>query len=119
MALLEHFGRYAFDSHGSGIDGSDMWNYYIAPFADFARADPDGFLAELRTLVADDQGGFATFGAARLTWEFYGGECLKMPAALPLIDAGIDFKLARGLPSLRLTGYEQQRLHEREKQPDA
>ncbi len=36
-----------------------------------------------------------------------------LPAALPFIDGGIDFKLSRGLPTASLTGYEMQRLVQR------
>jgi hypothetical protein len=46
----------------------------------------------------------------------YGGDCLRIPAALPLIDAGIDFKFARGLSGFHLTGYERQRLGQRPEQ---
>jgi hypothetical protein len=110
---LDTFGRYSFDPQNSGVDGSAIWNSF-GPLHAYATSDRDGFLAELRALVADDTGGFATFGAARLVWEMYGGDCLQIPAALPLIDAGIDFKLSRGLPRTMFTGYESQRLAERE-----
>jgi hypothetical protein len=65
-------------------------------------------------VVRGDQGGFATFGAASLTWELFGDKALRLPAALPLIDAGIQFKLARGLPpAMTLTGHELQRFSQR------
>jgi hypothetical protein len=110
---MEQFGRYEFDPQGSGINDIDIWSQYMGPFYEYATADPDGFLTELRAVVADDRGGFATFGAARLVWEMFSDRCLQIPGALPLVDAGIDFKIARGLDGLRMTGYEQQRLHER------
>jgi hypothetical protein len=105
---LELFGRYSFDVQHSGIDGDDMWRRF-GPLHEYATSDRDGFLAELHGVVAGDQGGFATFGAARLVWEMYSGDCLHIPAALSLIDAGIEFKLARGLPTFMLTGYEMER----------
>ena len=111
LRWLETFGRYSFDMQHSGIDGGDMWNR-LGPLHEYATSDREGFLAELRAVVAGDQGGFATFGASRVVWEMYSGEALKIPAALPLIDAGIDFKLSRGLPTAMLTGYEMQRLVE-------
>ncbi|GAA4256182.1 hypothetical protein GCM10022255_068020 [Dactylosporangium darangshiense] len=58
-------------------------------------------------------GGFATYGATRLVWEMYSDRALDMPAAWPLIDAGISFKSARGLPMESLSGYELQRLGRR------
>ncbi|WP_433350317.1 hypothetical protein [Micromonospora sp. CA-111912] len=106
---LEIFGRYSFDVYGSGIDGGDTWNR-LGPLHDYAARDREGFLTGLRALVAGDQGGFATFGAARLVWELYGGDVLRIPAALPLIDAGIEFKRSRGLPTASLTVYETERL---------
>ncbi|GAA3934113.1 hypothetical protein [Actinoplanes auranticolor] len=107
---LETFGRYTFDLH-SGIDDGEMWSR-IATFHEMARSDRDGFLTDLRAVVADDRGGFATFGAARVVWELFGGDALHLPAALPIIDAGIAFKRARGLPTGALTGYEMQRLRQ-------
>ncbi|MFD0580717.1 hypothetical protein [Dactylosporangium darangshiense] len=43
----------------------------------------------------------------------YSDRALDMPAAWPLIDAGISFKSARGLPMESLSGYELQRLGRR------
>ncbi|MFG1917502.1 hypothetical protein [Micromonospora sp. NPDC048898] len=106
---LEVFGRYEFDAHGSGIDGGPLWQR-VAQLHGYATSDREGFLAELQALVATDQGGFATFGAARLAWEMYGSDVLGIPAALPLIDGGIEFKRSRGLPTAMLTGYELQRV---------
>jgi len=109
LRWLEVFGRYSFDVHHSGIDADDMWTR-LGPLFEQANCDREGFLAELREVVAGDEGGFATFGAARVVWEVFGGDCLTIPAALPLIDAGIEFKLSRGLPGMRFTGYEKERL---------
>jgi len=113
LRRLELLGRYELDPRSSGIDAAEIHPTCVAPFLTDAQADRDGFLTDLHALVAGDQGGFATFGAARLVWEFWSGEAVRIPAALPLIDAGIDFKLARGLSTARLTGYEMQRLHAR------
>jgi hypothetical protein len=115
LRWLETFGRYSFDVQHSGVDGSDLWGR-VAALNEYATADREGFLVELQALVATDQGGFATFGASRLVWELYSGDCLRIPAALPLIDAGIDFKLSRGLPNMMLTGYEMDRLSRRRDQ---
>ncbi|KAB1929194.1 hypothetical protein [Micromonospora noduli] len=114
---LETFGRYSLDVHGSGIDGGDMWDRF-GELHRHATRDQDGFLTALRAVVAGDQGGFATFGAARLAWEMYGGDTLRIPAALPLIDAGIEFKRSRGLPTALLTGYEMQRVNQLREQRD-
>ena len=116
LQRLETFGRYEFDARGSGIDGTRVWDDCVAPFTADARADPDGFLTDLRALIAHDRNGFVTFGAARLAWEIHSSECLNLPAALPLIDAGIDFILARGLPTAHLTGFEMSRLVQRREQ---
>jgi hypothetical protein len=113
LQRLELFGRVEFDSRTCGIDTTNIYNRCVVPFHEDSQADPDGFLTDLRALIAGDDGGFATFGAARLVWEFYGDRSLHTPAALPLVDAGIDFKLARNLPGALLTGYEHARLSER------
>lgn len=109
---LELFGRYELDPMGCGLSG-DVSTDCIIPLVDYIEADPaeqDGMLRDLHTVVAGDQGGFATYGAARLAWELFGDKALEMPVALPLIDAGIAFKLARGLPpAYILTGYELRR----------
>jgi hypothetical protein len=100
------------DPQNSGIDGGVVVTTCIAPFYEDSQADREGFLTDLLAAIAHDQGGFATFGAARLVWELYGGDCLRIPAALPLVDAGIEFKRLRGLPTAMLTGYEMERLHQ-------
>jgi hypothetical protein len=114
---LERFGRYSLDAQHSGIDGDDMWDR-LGPLHEYATSDQAGFLADLQAVIEGDRGGFATFGAARLVWEMFGGDCLRIPAALPLIDAGIEFKHSRGLPSMMLTGYEMQRVAELRERAD-
>src|SRR5689334_4556746 len=99
VARMELFGRREFDHRNSGIDVSDLWEMCVGPFFHEARADPDGFLTALREVMTGAPGGFATYGAAHLTWELFGEKCLTTPTAWPLIDAGIDFIYARGLPT--------------------
>lgn len=109
---LELFGRYQFDPMGSGVK-SDVFTTCVIPFVDYIQADQaeqENFLRDLYDVVVADRGGFATYGAASLTWELFGEAALRLPAAQPLIDAGIAFKLARGFPpAYTLTGYELQR----------
>lgn len=109
MSWLDNFGRMRLDNQQSRVDSADVWPR-IAAFIEEAKSDRDGFLADLTAFVADDPGGFATLGAAGVVWEMFSGEALDIPAAHPLIDAGIAFKRARGLPTAALTGYEMQRL---------
>jgi hypothetical protein len=113
---LDIFGRYRLDSLHSRIDGEFIWNR-LGPLLEEARRDQDGFLADLGALVADDRGGFPTLGAAGVVWEVYGADAFDIPAALPLIDAGIAFKQARGLPGGAFTGYEMQRVHQLRDRP--
>lgn len=108
-AWLETFGRNSLDTRSSGIDASTLADR-LWLFRDYADSDPEGFLTELRAVVAGDRGGFATFGAARLVWEMYGGGAPRIPAASPLIDAGIEFVLSRDLPTAMLTRFEMKRL---------
>lgn len=102
---LTTLGRFEFDVHSSGIDSTVAREDCISPFRPASVADPEGFLGALRELVADDPGGFATYGAYRVSGELLGFEN-RSPNALALLDAAIAFKRARGLPSARLTGYE-------------
>jgi len=116
LAELERFGRYSLDSFSSGVDVSKFWEIMGPMVRDF-NANPDVYISELDAVIANDKGGFATFGAARLMFEVFGSECLSVPAALPLIDAGIEFKAARGQTQMyHMTGYEQQRIFDRRQQ---
>lgn len=119
LARMDLFGRYEFDPQNSGIGSTNIYETCVIPFLEGSKADPEGFLTDLFAVIAKDRAGFPTYGAARLVWELYSGECLRIPAALPLIDAGIDFKRARGLPTAMLTGYEMERLVQRRAQGDA
>ncbi|BCJ76142.1 hypothetical protein CS0771_56860 [Catellatospora sp. IY07-71] len=110
---LELLGRFSLDSQSAGIDSGDVWSTCVAPFMQELSAEPTAFLTDLRALIRDDQGGWATLGAAHLVWEVRGGDAVHLPAALPFLDGGIDFKLSRGLPTASLTGYEMQRLVQR------
>jgi hypothetical protein len=114
--LLDEFGRYYFNMGTSGISLSRTWQNLMYPLLQDAQTNRDGFLTDLQTVIADDNGGFATYGASRLVWDMFGSSCWNIPAALELIDGGIDFKLARNLPPGRFTGYEWRRLSERRTQ---
>jgi hypothetical protein len=116
LAELERFGRYSLDSSSSGVDVSKFWEI-VGPMVLDLKANPDVFINELEAVIANDKGGFATFGAARLMFEVFGIDCLSVTAALPLIDAGIEFKAARGRTQMYyMTGYEQQRIADRRSQ---
>jgi hypothetical protein len=102
---LEALGRFHMNSESSGIDSTYTWEECILPFREIAKADPEGFLIRLRALVADDTGGFATYGAYRLYDETI-GHTYRSATALAIMDDAIAFKRARGLPSASLTGFE-------------
>ena len=110
LRWLDRFGRFSFDPMGSGVETDEIMDR-LGSLYEYATSDPDGFIGELSALVQRDRGGFATYGAASLMWEMYSGEALRMPAALPLIDAGIEFKLSRGLGAM-LTGFQMERFHQ-------
>ncbi len=112
MRRMERFGRYSFDPLNNGVDDARIWDDCVIPFLEDSKSDRNAFLGDLWALVAGDRSGFATWGAARLVWELFGGDCIRIPAALPLIDAGIEFKVARGLAMFHLTGYEQDRVRQ-------
>ena len=78
--------------------------------ARIARRDPQQFLIRLGGLVNLQKPDLATTGAGRLVWEVFGSDALRIPAALPLIDAAIDYKQAHGAASTELTGYEWERV---------
>ncbi|MEV6851131.1 hypothetical protein [Actinoplanes sp. NPDC051411] len=109
-AWLETFGRHRLDSSSIRVDSDTLWRP-LPVFLEDAKADPDGFLTDLAEFVAGDRSGFVTLGAAGLVWELFSGDALRIPAALPLIDAGIAMKRERNLPGLAFTGYEWERIH--------
>ncbi len=111
MARLEMMGRFQLDPARSDVDPTELSFRCFLPFYDDAVQDPEGFLADLRAFVADDDGGFATYGAARLTTECLGLDC-RLPDALALIDGGIAFKRDRGFPLESLAMFELQRWRE-------
>ncbi|MGI5239767.1 hypothetical protein [Dactylosporangium sp. CA-139066] len=111
---LEKFGRYTLGPFDSRVDGMEVVTRFDE-LRDYATADPDGFLAELQAVIAGDDGGFATYGAACLVWQML-DYCLWRPAALPLLDAGLDFKLDRGLRPEMFSADERTRLAERRAQ---
>lgn len=108
---LEKFGRYELDPFDSRIDGMEIVTRFDG-LRDYAIADPGRFLAELEAAVAGDDGGFATFGAARLVWQML-DDALDRPAAQRLLEAGLDFKLDRGLRPESLNNNERTLLHRR------
>ena len=111
---MDRFARYTLDPQGSGIDGNRIWETSIGEFWDDFKADPDGFLIDLRALVDTDQGGFAGYGAAYMVWELLNNAALTTPLALALIDNGIDFKIARGIG---MSAQEVRRIHARRLEP--
>lgn len=108
-AWLETFGRHRLDSSSVRIDSDDLWRP-IARLYEEIKADRDGVLTDLAAFVAGDRSGFVTLGAAGVVWEILGEQALRVPAALPLIDAGIAVKRDRHLPGLAFTGYEWERM---------
>lgn len=108
---LERLGRYELDPIGGGL--GHAIEHYVVPLVDYCRAgeaEQESFLRDLAVVVAGDQGGFATYGAASLAWKLFGEKALRLPAALPLIDAGIQLEAGPGLPPvIALTGYELRR----------
>jgi hypothetical protein len=105
---LELLGRFELDPQGSGVDAAEIYPNCIEPFARDMSDDRDGFLAELRAFVADDEGGIATYGASCLVVEL-AGTSVRTPDALALLDSAIEFKRVRRMPSDRLKGYEWER----------
>ncbi|PPK65210.1 hypothetical protein V5P93_003647 [Actinokineospora auranticolor] len=105
---LEYLGRYEFDSPGSGLDAVDVQTRCVAPFHDGEAHDRDAFIADLRALVTEDGSEFATYGAGCLVVELF-GQRVDTPDALAVLDAAIEVKRVRGLPSAALKGYEWQR----------
>jgi hypothetical protein len=104
LRRLELLGRCEMDYTGSGVDVREIPAFIVSSYND-SQADPEGFLADLRAVVADDTGGFATYGASCLVFEMFGSQ-VRYEDALALLDGGIAFKRERGLPSMFLKGYE-------------
>jgi photosystem II stability/assembly factor-like uncharacterized protein len=109
LEWLDTYGRHRLDRWTSGIDGGAIWGR-LEPLLEELRRDPDGFLADLEELVAGARGSFVTLGAGGLAWEALNhDDPFRFPAAGRLIDAGIAFKVARGLPSDVFAIYETER----------
>jgi hypothetical protein len=106
LEWLDTYGRYRLDQWNSGIDGGAVWAR-LAPLLEEARRDPEAFLTDLEDVVAGARSGFATLGAGGVAWEALNHEDpFSFPAGGRLIDAGIAFKVARGLPPEAFAGYE-------------
>lgn len=105
LRRLEALGRFHMDTQSSGVDSIYAWDVCILPFREIARSDPEGFLTQLRSLVAENTGGFATYGAYCLYVETIGHE-FRSPTALAIMDDAIAVKHARRLPTASLTQYE-------------
>ncbi|MFD4673617.1 hypothetical protein ACFWNN_28095 [Lentzea sp. NPDC058450] len=104
---MEMLGRFELDSTSAGVDSGEIWPYCLEPFLDGVTNDTAAFLADLLAFVQDDEGGFATYGASTLAPNLLTEEKWQThDDALALLDAGIEFKRARNLPSAMLKGYE-------------
>jgi len=99
LRVLERFGRFEANPQGSGVDYNEVVQRLFVPYLEQVNADPYGFFADLQAVVANDDGGYATFGAARLVWELLTGDVKKNPPApaVALVKAGIEFKRTHGL----------------------
>lgn len=99
LSVLERFGRFEANPQGSGVDYDEIVQRLFVPYVHVANADPHGLFADLQAVVANDGGGYATFGAARLVWELLTGEVRNNPPApaLALVKAGVEFKRRHGL----------------------
>lgn len=111
LERLELLGRFEMDPMGVEIGGGEIGGRCIVPFFADARADPPGFVADLRAVVAGDTGGFAAYGASCLVFDMFSE--FRTPDALALLDDAIEVKRTLGLPTARLKGYELERwLHQ-------
>jgi len=104
---LELLGRFELDPMNYSGDAGEVGTRCVVPFYRDSQDDPDGFLADLRAIVAHDTGGFATYGASCLVWDMFSD--FRTLDALALLDAAIAFKRAFGMPADRLRGYEMER----------
>jgi hypothetical protein len=104
LQRLDVLGRFEMDNMSSGVDPARIYPETVGPFFADATADPSGFTADLRSLVANDHESFARYGASCLVWELLSEHGTL--DALALLDGAIAFKRERGLPSAHLKGYE-------------
>jgi hypothetical protein len=61
------------DNVSLGVDPARICAETVGPFFEDATADPSGFTADLRSLVANDHESFARYGASCLVWELLSG----------------------------------------------
>ena len=111
LQRLERLGRSKIDIINSGIDWPEVVKNCIAPFHEQAVADPGKFLSDLTRVIAQDTGGFATYGAVSLMYELV-KDSARTAAGAALADRGVEFKLQRGLTLSSFTSYEVERYYE-------
>lgn len=104
---LEMLGRFEFDTISSGVDSTEIWPYCLQPFSQEAQDDPAGLVTDLLEFIRGDDSGFVTYGASCLVLELLPEKTWQNSEdALALLDAGIEVKRVRNLPSASLKGYE-------------
>lgn len=111
LERLDRLGRSKIDIMGSGVDWPEVVRNCIGAFHEQARADSDKFLSDLTRLVANENSGFVTYGAASLMVELI-PESRRTDVGAALLDRAIEFKIRRGLPLSSFTGYEVERYYE-------
>lgn len=106
VAKMDRFGRFTFAPLEYRGDSGEIWSGIIGPLYPIAQADPGAFVTDLaRTVVP--AGGWAVYGGSHAVFELLGGN-FRHPAADELMDESLEFLRSRGVPNLRLTGYEHQ-----------
>lgn len=111
LERLDRLGRSKIDILHSGTDGFEIERNCIAEFYEQATADPDKFVSDLTSVIENDTGGFATYGASSLMLELV-PESRQTTAGGALLDRAIEFKLRRHLALISFTGYEVERYYE-------
>lgn len=101
---LEQFGRFSLDPMRCVVPSERIWGDIVAPLFPLSQVDPVKFVADLKDRVLN-VGGWPVFGAARMVIELLGGR-LADPAYHQLQSAALQFLRDRGVPNLRLAGYE-------------
>jgi len=104
VADIERFGRHMYDPDES--PWPSVWADLVGPMYYAYRADQDIFLMTL-AVVAEQYGGWVSYGAERLMIEVAGGD-LEHPAYGRIMNASLGFLRACGVPPMKVTGYEWQ-----------
>jgi hypothetical protein len=104
--LLDRFGRDAFDPLGVlGLPPQPSFDFMeVLPLIEQAGTDPARFTAAMQSVAAEPPT-WAMYGACRLMFEAFSMEAAAGPDRAVVVDGGIRFLRAYGVPPMHVPGF--------------